>query len=725
MQEILLNLEYCYGISHLTYKFDFSNKNVYSIYAPNGSMKSSFAKVFKDLSQAKESTDRIFSSRNSKREILKDNNIPLTPDEVFVIDSYNKDYSSDSVSLLLANQELKNEYDSIYNSINTQKENFCQKLKKLSGVKNDVEKVFAADISSKKDFFIALNRIKSEVVENQRSRNGLEDIKYDKIFNDKSNEILNDISFVKHLNEYMNIYDTLLEKSTFFQKGVFNHNNASEIAKRLKENNFFKARNTINVYIDGEKKELNSETELETIIEKEKKSIIENPDLISAFNKIDAVLSKNKNLKDFREYLEAHKEVLPELKDINAFKEKLWIAYISTITDEYNNLIKEYEISKEKLENISQRAKEQRTEWQEVVDEFNRRYSVPFEVSISNQIDVILSGEIPVISFSFVEENTKEHVERSLLLDILSQGEKRALYILNIIFEIKARIKKGLETLLIIDDIADSFDYKNKYAIIEYLKDIANEPLFKLIILTHNFDFYRNASNRLGLAGNGHSRKYRLYAVRMLDKIELIEEKYQKNPFETWKSIENPYQQIALIPFMRNIAQYTNNESVEKKLTTLLHQKVGTSDITGNELQDIYSKIYAKKPDSGEFIGDKSVERKIYELARELTKKSDDFMELENKIVLSIAIRLKAEKYMIEKIKDDNFLKGITSNQTVRLVTEFKRRFPLLIDEIAILEQVNLMTPENIHLNSFMYEPILDMSGHHLVKLYTEVLQLQ
>jgi hypothetical protein len=31
------------------------------------------------------------------------------------------------------------------------------------------------------------------------------------------------------------------------------------------------------------------------------------------------------------------------------------------------------------------------------------------------------------------------------------------------------------------------------------------------------------------------------------------------------------------------------------------------------------------------------------------------------------------------------------------------------------------MTPENIHLNSFMFEPILDMSGHHLATLFREV----
>ena len=81
----------------------------------------------------------------------------------------------------------------------------------------------------------------------------------------------------------------------------------------MKENNFFKARNTINVYINNEKKELSSETELEAIIENEKKAIIDNPNLISAFNNIDAVMSKHKNFKELREYLEVHREILPEL----------------------------------------------------------------------------------------------------------------------------------------------------------------------------------------------------------------------------------------------------------------------------------------------------------------------------------------------------------------------------------------------------------------------------
>lgn len=42
-------------------------------------------------------------------------------------------------------------------------------------------------------------------------------------------------------------------------------------------------------------------------------------------------------------------------------------------------------------------------------------------------------------------------------------------------------------------------------------------------------------------------------------------------------------------------------------------------------------------------------------------------------------------------------------------------------DNLEIIDKVNLMTPENIHINSFMYEPILDMSNEHLKELYKNV----
>ena len=91
---------------------------------------------------------------------------------------------------------------------------------------------------------------------------------------------------------------------------------------------------------------------------------------------------------------------------------------------------------------------------------------------------------------------------------------------------------------------------------------------------------------------------------------------------------------------------------------------------------------------------------------------------------MSIAIRLKAENFMISKINDEPFWHGITSNQTIHLIKRYKRDFPTEKGHLQLFDQVNLMTPENIHLNSFMYEPILDLSSQHLKRLFDKVAAL-
>lgn len=70
----------------------------------------------------------------------------------------------------------------------------------------------------------------------------------------------------------------------------------------------------------------------------------------------------------------------------------------------------------------------------------------------------------------------------------------------------------------------------------------------------------------------------------------------------------------------------------------------------------------------------------------------------------------------------NNFYIGITSNQTSALTKKFEERCSPINDDIQLLiKEVNLITPENIHLNSFMFEPLIDMSVWRLKKLYQDV----
>ena len=71
-----------------------------------------------------------------------------------------------------------------------------------------------------------------------------------------------------------------------------------------------------------------------------------------------------------------------------------------------------------------------------------------------------------------------------------------------------------------------------------------------------------------------------------------------------------------------------------------------------------------------------------------------------------------------------DFLTFIESNknQTRELYNGFKQLGKF--EENKLLNEVNIMTPEQIHLNSFMYEPILDMDIVELLNLYHKIKKL-
>lgn len=324
-----------------------------------------------------------------------------------------------------------------------------------------------------------------------------------------------------------------------------------------------------------------------------------------------------------------------------------------------------------------------------------------------------------MIKFKFDDGRGKsEDINHQSLISALSQGEKRALYILNILFELEVRKKSDQPILIIIDDIADSFDYKNKYAIVEYLRDLSKTTCFHLLLLTHNFDFHRIISSRLNA-----KRTNRLMAIKSIDGIKIVQETYQKDVFSTWKQnlSTNEKYMLASIPFARNIAEYCGRNEHFEKLTSLLHRKENSSNIIVNDLQLIYRDIFSDLPNLSLPNGQDSIIEKIFQQSDTLVIDNQETPELECKVILAMAIRLKAEEFMINKISDQEFVTSITSNQTRELFDKYTAVFSTDLETISLLDQVNLMTPENIHLNSFMYEPILDMSACRLYALYTEI----
>ena len=189
----------------------------------------------------------------------------------------------------------------------------------------------------------------------------------------------------------------------------------------------------------------------------------------------------------------------------------------------------------------------QQEQWERVVDVFKKRFHAPFKVDIQNPRRVMLNDEPARLTFTYVRGTEEREKTKEELMECLSVGEKRALYLLQVLFDLE-RIK----------DIANS----NKYAIIEYLSELSKNKMIDLLILTHNFDFYRTISSRLNI-------NYKMCFVAQKEedgKITMSDFPFKKDFFNAGiiekirhgkLDDENLLRTfISAIPFCRNICEY-------------------------------------------------------------------------------------------------------------------------------------------------------------------------
>lgn len=722
-----LDLENCYGINKLVQELDFTRiddvDGVCSLYAPNGTLKTSLAKTLKDIEEDRQSKDIIFPERATKRLVTLDGQ-PIDAGQIMVINSYDESYSSKQVSTLLVNEALKRDYDEALKEVDDKRALLIKELAKSSGKQNKAipELICEAFDRPEKEFLDLLAELKLQTAQDYSS---LADFKYGDLFNPKVLDLAATESFDQELTDYVVTYEKLISESAVLSRN-FNHQKAGTVSKSLSDTCFFDASHSVNLSINGQKQEVTSKDRLNEILQEEQNKVFQNPELKEKFSKVDKKLT-TKETHAFRDFISEHQELLPEYKDVKGFKKKLIVGYLQSHQSVWDDLVSTYKSNQEKVKYIIDQAKRQETIWKGVVDIFNKRFSVPFKLRVDNQDDVILNNAAPSIEFDFDDgRGGQQQVKHETLLDTLSQGEKRALYILNVLFEIEAKKNAGAPILIVIDDIADSFDYKNKYAIVEYLRDIAQVTHFYLLILTHNFDFHRIVGGRIIGSRNRVARNRRMLATKTSTEIKLNPEKYQNDVFVAWKRDmhQNEHYMLASIPFVRNLAEYCGYDAHYLTLTSLLHLKANSQNITVQELQDIYRAVLVDKPalilpDTTSRVIDK-----IFQKADVLSSAAHESPELESKVIVAMAIRLKAEQFMIAQINDQAFVDSIESNQTRELFDKYVEMLQGHTGIIRLLDQVNLMTPENIHLNSFMYEPILDMSAHRLYTLYNEVKQL-
>ncbi len=574
MELKIINIENCYGIGKIKDTFlNFSQANSCLLYAQNGVFKTSFAKSLTDLINNEMSKDHFYPNRESKIEIEFNGN-KISKENVAVFHSYDEKFSSeDSVTNFMAKSELKQRYDNILSELEKEKKALLKSLKSGFDSVFDYEKEIKTIFKNKSFYEILDNHLTD--IENSEEHYSF---KYHDIF-DKLGKVKDFVNENRDLIEqYFNKYKELLSLSKVFKHteiGDFGTNHANDLKKALENGRFFKANHSL--MIAGE--EIKDYNKLSEIFEEEKNKILNNEDLKNSFANIEKFINANKELRAFKDAISGDNTLLIELLDYDSFRKKVLFSYLKQSIQNVKNLVELYREKKPEIEEIIKQANKDQKEWESVIEIFNQRFLVPFKVELQNQKDILLNKDAAQFRFIFSDDNQDVNVQKEDLQKHLSGGEKRALYILQILFEIEARKRSNETQLLVFDDISDSFDYRNKYAIIEYLNDLQECGQFKLLVMTHNFDFYRTLASRLNIP------REQIKMIRKNDAREIIFKNggYLKSFIECIRNSKEDKNFFALIPFVRNLIEYTRPQADKDndyiKLTSCLHMKKDTKNI--------------------------------------------------------------------------------------------------------------------------------------------------
>lgn len=733
VNNIYLNLEHCFGIAKLSQVLNFEGENVVLIYAPNGLMKTSFARTLRLYKQGKsDKVKDVVADIAGKIDITDEFGKVILPASIYVSNCEEADSETPkNITSFLADSVLKQQYDDILKSLSEKQKALFREISDYARSSDIVSEFIRTFCGGKPSLFYSKFE---EVMGGVTGGEICYDFKYNSIF-DKDGKVKKFIEANRDaLKDYSDKYQSILQSSKLFKQNngkTFGTYQASELSKSVADNAFFEVSHKI-ILSDGETT-IGSAASLTDLINGELSSILNNSTVKKAFENIDKKTYANDSLRQFKEIIENHPDLVDHLLDYDNFHRDVWKGYFAKFKGRADELYSSYQEAKPTLDTVLHQAAEQRNAWEKTISIFNRRFSVPFEVKIKNQTDLILNEEAAALSFEYNTQTGLKEVESKVLEEVvLSKGELRAFYTLQLLFAIeKMKHDGGQEHILVFDDISDSFDYKNKYAIVEYLSDLKDEAGFKMIILTHNFDFYRTISSRLGVKRNSIYMAYK----DDNNEIKFHQAEYLKEPFKLIRNNAHaPAFFIALIPLVRNLIEYAKDISIDPskseyvKLTSCLHVKNETANLTVKDVEQIMHNNLGglTLPAENTILNIKDY---IYNTAEEIcSKPSLDEIHIENKIVFAVAIRLKAEDYMISRLKhimsfeDFNyFYNKINSNQTSALTKKFNELCSPTEDIQLLIKEVNLITPENIHLNSFMFEPLIDMSVWRLKKLYQDI----
>lgn len=745
MKSIQIEIKNGYGIVDFKHKFEYKDGttrgccNFYGLYAQNGTMKSSFAKTLFNYSKGVVVSDEIYQIPGScVVSGIEQENILSYP-------SYDgRVYLSENATYLVANQEAKKIYaeasKDVIEAFNKLKSKISEVTKKKDGDSESViEDYYYRFVSEEQVNSVTLPAVITLL------RANLPEIKQGKIqFCDISLNVFNSFNFKKFITNkkyrgffgsLVKAYDEMCASPTYYREG-FDSSSAHTLIKALEKSKYFNAKHEV-VLKDGEDKRtknINNKEELENYLKTDFDRIIElYPNLKAALNQLIADFSVGTN-GEVRRIIEdkSRRDILLFMGDEDRFYKNMWFGYLSGCIEEIESLLKVHDGSKSKIEEALKKADNADTEWQDVIDIFNDRFSsLPYRIDIANKKDAIVEDLVsPIFEFKFrnprnpsmpYKERPDNSGQLSMLGRVLSNGERKALYLLNIIFDVKKKLKDGVDTLLVLDDVVESFDYRNKYAFFEYLQELVSQNSHLYIIsLTHNFDFFRLVYEKLYPK---NEEQFRLVISDENNNLS-AEEMFNPRVFGNYKkdAAIDKSAWVTMIPFARNIVEFQHGKTQQyKELTRALHTM--SSNVTVGDIQQYLQSIISVT--GTPFDESLNIHEAIILYAKEVAADTSDGFSLKDNLVLAIGTRLCIERYIISLISEEDYRNAVSKER------DLTRKLLILYSNSCsdsnkqtlskMFNKAAAIVDGTIHINSFMYEPLVDVGTWEMKKIFNEI----
>lgn len=722
------------------------------IYAPNGGTKTSLAKGLESIANGEIPKDRIFDKSGEYNIEIDDRRYTeMTPQKIDNILVYNyesyyqKLLMNNELSTLAMSSEL---YDKFHPTIEKYEEvinncfnaicNDLSKKKSDSDKAKEVNDFFSTvfNIVKKKDIIVFLNTLKwDDKIEIS------DEINIFDVINAKTKVILEQENIktnIEKLNELLSKQDTI-----FF--GKFSPASLESLMKEIEVSGYFEAGHSLK--FRNYEELVPTESRLKDIYKEEKEKFFNSEEGKNTLESLLTSLKKNKETKQLESIIRKQPELFEGLENIEAFKANILAAKLFPLKDTISNTCKIIDKLNVKIKEFLEASKREESQWQKICDEFENRFDVPYRIAVEDEENALLGEKALQFIITYYDGNKDVLTTNSAKLsdekakEVLSTGELRALTVLRFLFDLEDKVNNNDNVFVVLDDVVDSFDYKNKYAMLEYLDDISYSDKKNITcwILTHNFDFFSNCSTRIGYKSKYFIQKSK--DCEILHKLSSNDSKVSTGGLDFFKDFKgkldscntNTFEKAfySLLPVCRNIIELSSNGNVNenedyKLLCSALHYKDNTESLEFNEFQSIYKDILGIE--SKNLINNN---KKIYEvllsIANSIQKTYRDNnskyneLSLPEKIVLSIAIRIELEKYLNDYYgivsSSDN-----TDDNKNTLASKFtKVKNYMRPKECKIFTKAIVSTPDFIHLNSFMYEPIVDVGFGTLVSLYSDV----